>query len=203
MSSNPAAQRILATVRPVDAPFASNIPLVDAQGRALPVMQQPVWQVAHSRIPQIDRVVGVDCEDGSRVWLSMSTRLLSPDDPLLSPVVTTFIDITAQKVAHERAEHEAVDDVLTGLLNRSGALARIAASLRPDAVQRLSAVLFIDLDDLKSVNDSLGHDAGDAVLITASTRMKRALRESDLIPQLAGDEFVVLLMQRIEQPELD
>lgn len=203
MSANPAAQRILATVRPVDAPFASNIPLVDADGRALPVTEQPVWQVAHSGDPQVDRVVGVDCEDGSRVWLSMSTRMLSPDDPLRSPVVATFVDITAQKVAHERAEHEAAHDVLTGLLNRSGAFARIAASLRPDAVQRLSAVLFIDLDDLKSVNDSFGHDAGDAVLVTASARMKDALRESDLIARLAGDEFVVLLMQGIEQEDLD
>lgn len=203
MSTNPAAQRILAAVRPVSDPFATNIPLVDAEGRALPVMQQPVWQVAHSGIPQIDRVVGVDCEDGTRVWLSMSTRLLSPDDPLRSPVVTTFIDITAQKVAHERAAHEAVHDVLTGLLNRSGAFARIAASLRPDAVQRLSAVLFIDLDDLKAVNDSFGHDAGDAVLVTASARMKQALRPSDVIARLAGDEFVVLLMKRIEQSELD
>ncbi|MHA0289838.1 diguanylate cyclase domain-containing protein [Mycobacterium sp. C3-094] len=203
MSTNPAAQRILATVRPVDAPFASNIPLVDAEGCTLPVMQQPVWQVAHSGVPQVDRVVGVDCEDGSRVWLSMSTRLLSPDDPPHSPVVATFVDITPQKVAHERAAHEAAHDVLTGLLNRSGAFARIAASLRPDAVQRLSAVLFIDLDDLKFVNDSFGHDAGDAVLVTTSARMKQALRESDVIARLAGDEFVVLLMQRIERSELD
>ncbi|MEH3141783.1 MAG: diguanylate cyclase [Mycobacterium kyogaense] len=203
MSTNPAAQRILAGIRPVDAPFASDVSLVDAQGRALPVLQQPVWQVAHSGVPQVDRVVGVDCEDGSRVWLSMSTRLLSPDDRLRSPVVSTFIDITAQKVAHERAEHEAVHDVLTGLLNRSGAFSLIAASLRPDAVRRLSAVLFIDLDDLKSVNDSFGHDAGDAVLTTASARMKHAIRDSDVIARLAGDEFVVLLLQRIEQQELD
>ncbi|TRW89075.1 diguanylate cyclase [Mycolicibacterium sp. 018/SC-01/001] len=203
MSANPAAQRILAAVRPIDAPFASDVPMVDEDGRPLPVMQQPVWQAAQSGVPQVDRVLGIDCEDGVRVWLSMSTRLLSPDDPMRSPVVATFVDITAQKVAHEKAAHEAAHDLLTGLLNRSGAFALIAASLRPDAARRLSAVLFIDLDDLKSVNDSFGHDAGDAVLVATSARMKRALRESDVIARLAGDEFVVLLMQRIDQADLD
>jgi predicted signal transduction protein with EAL and GGDEF domain len=91
----------------------------------------------------------------------VTCRLLNPQDRDRSPVLVSFSDITAQRVITQRLAHQAAHDALTGLPNR----AHIVETMR--ALQRgaggLTAVLFIDLDDLKTVNDTRGHDAGDAV----------------------------------------
>lgn len=94
----------------------------------------------------------MDRADGERVWLSVTCRLLNPQDRDRSPVLVSFSDITAQRVITQRLAHQAAHDALTGLPNR----AHIVETMR--ALQRgaggLTAVLFIDLDDLKTVNDT-------------------------------------------------
>ena len=96
--------------------------------------------------------------------------------------------VTALK---ERLAHEARHDPLTGLANRSLFSLRVAAALARD--DNAPAVMFLDLDDFKHVNDTLGHAAGDALLVTVAERLRASLREDDLAARLGGDEFAVLL----------
>jgi diguanylate cyclase (GGDEF)-like protein/PAS domain S-box-containing protein len=103
-------------------------------------------------------------------------------------------DITDRKLAHDELEFKANHDGLTGLPNRAAfeehlSLAVARARRRDLAV----AVLYLDLDDFKSVNDSLGHAAGDEVLRRIGSRLRRMSRDTDLVARLGGDEFAILL----------
>ncbi len=103
-------------------------------------------------------------------------------------------DITSRKQAEARIEYLATHDSLTGLPNRvmfAELLSHVLASARRN--ERRFAVLFIDLDRFKFINDSLGHDAGDALLREVARRLKESLRASDIVARLGGDEFVMLL----------
>jgi diguanylate cyclase (GGDEF)-like protein len=112
-------------------------------------------------------------------------------------------EIATQRAASERLAHEATHDSLTGLPNRAYVLARIPDALTQDPKSALSAVLFIDLDKLKVINDSLGHEAGDTVIRTAAQRLRRAVRPDDVIARLGGDEFVALLIGPTTRAALD
>jgi diguanylate cyclase (GGDEF)-like protein len=91
----------------------------------------------------------------------------------------------------ERLAHEARHDPLTGLANRSLFSLRVEAALARQGTA--PAVMFLDLDDFKGINDTLGHAAGDALLVTVAERLRASLREEDLAARLGGDEFAVLL----------
>jgi GGDEF domain-containing protein/PAS domain-containing protein len=123
--------------------------------------RHPLAQILRDGTPVNNRVYGVDRTDGQRIWLSGSHRLLNPEDPEHSAVLTSFSDITAQRAASEHLAHEATHDALTGLPNRTQVVTRVAQVVGSGRLQVLAAVLFIDLDNFKSINDSLGHDAGD------------------------------------------
>jgi len=106
-------------------------------------------------------------------------------------------DISDRKLAEERLRREALYDSLTGLYNRAWLHARLQHLLGDPirAEHRLPAVLFIDLDRFKTVNDTLGHDAGDALLIAVAARLRAELRAEDGLVRLGGDEFVVLVAE--------
>ncbi len=102
-------------------------------------------------------------------------------------------DISDRKKAERELEHRALHDTLTGLPNRSLALDRLQHCLsRRQEDGSCLAVLFVDLDHFKRINDSFGHEAGDQVLVTMAQRLSRAVRPADTVARLAGDEFVVL-----------
>jgi len=106
----------------------------------------------------------------------------------------TLRDITARKHAEARIQYLAHHDMLTGLPNRAYLTERLTTIL---ALARrhgtLVAIMFIDLDKFKTVNDSLGHHVGDALLKEVATRIKQVLREADMVSRLGGDEFLVIL----------
>jgi diguanylate cyclase (GGDEF)-like protein/PAS domain S-box-containing protein len=109
-------------------------------------------------------------------------------------IVVNLRDITERKQFEEQLTYQAFHDPVTALANRALFRDRVAHALsRRSNASRCLAVLFLDLDDFKIVNDTFGHDAGDRVLQIISTRLRSALRESDTAARLGGDEFAVLL----------
>lgn len=107
-----------------------------------------------------------------------------------------------QRVAQARIAHQATHDSLTGLFNRAAVMEHIATRLRePETEAALGgfAILLLDLDGFKSINDSLGHDAGDRLLSEGGKRMKTVLRDSDYLARLGGDEFLVVVPQVSDQ----
>ena len=110
--------------------------------------------------------------------------------------VALFADVTSMRVQQERLEHLAHFDALTGLPNRLLLSDRLRQSMAHSRRQSQAlAVLYLDLDGFKAINDSHGHDVGDALLVAVAGQMKMALRESDTLARMGGDEFVVVLGQ--------
>ena len=114
--------------------------------------------------------------------------------------VSLFSDISQQKAHEQELEHIARYDVLTGLPNRSLLADRLQQAMSHCLRQRnILAVVFVDLDGFKQINDLHGHDAGDKLLVAISQRMKAALRDGDTLARIGGDEFVAVLTG-MEQP---
>ncbi|MEK9671995.1 MAG: diguanylate cyclase [Rhodospirillaceae bacterium] len=111
-------------------------------------------------------------------------------------VVRTFSDLTEYRRQQAQIVYEASLDEVTGLPNRSLFLDRLGAALRQSArAKKQLAVLFIDLDGFKALNDTLGHEAGDLVLKQVGVRLSARVRASDTVARFGGDEFVVLLLE--------
>jgi diguanylate cyclase (GGDEF)-like protein len=138
------------------------------------------------------QIYGVDMGDGRRTWLLTSAQLLEPDADA-SDMVVSFSDITSEREDLDRLIYQANHDPLTGLPNRAFVLRRITEALASSDRGRLRAVLFIDLDDLKSTNDTLGHKAGDDLLNAAAARLRQAIGRRDVVGRHGGDEFVLLI----------
>lgn len=125
-------------------------------------------------------------------WLSIN--VLKDDEGTITRHIAVFSDITAAKRAQETIERQASFDALTGLPNRNLIMDRLKQILTASRRSgNMFAVMFMDLDHFKMINDSLGHDAGDELLVKISHRLRDALRESDSVGRMGGDEFIVLL----------
>ena len=124
-------------------------------------------------------------------WLSIS--VMRDDAGEIRYHIAHFTDVSAERAAEARLHHMAHHDMLTGLANRFSLKERLEHAL---AVARREssrvALLFIDLDRFKVINDTLGHHIGDELLIQVSQRLRSAVRDSDLVARLGGDEFVVM-----------
>jgi len=131
--------------------------------------------------------------DGSWRWLEVTaTNLL--DDPSVRGIVGNYRDVTERKVLEAQLAFQASHDALTGLANRVLFRDRLEHALaRGRRHGEPVAILFLDLDDFKTVNDSLGHSAGDEMLIAVAQRLHNCLRQADIAARFGGDEFAVLL----------
>ncbi|MEN9645292.1 MAG: hypothetical protein RL238_1961 [Actinomycetota bacterium] len=128
--------------------------------------------------------------DGATVWARTWVSVM--DDEGDSLAIAHIEDITEQRHTAERMEWAATHDGLTGLPNRFRFLDRLGAYIE-QAEPGSIAVLFIDLDNFKVINDSLGHDAGDQLLRAMSERLRTVVRDRDLLGRFGGDEFIVML----------
>ncbi len=135
----------------------------------------------------------IRCEHarGNPVWVSLTVSPIYNSQGILSYLIAQMEDISERKESEERLTQQALHDSLTGLPNRT----LFADRVRMATARRTSqgfAIIFLDLDGFKLVNDSLGHAAGDQVLIEVARRLEQLLRAGDTLARLAGDEFALL-----------
>ena len=125
-------------------------------------------------------------------WAAIST--ICDEAGNITHHIASFTDISERKAAEERIAHLAHHDTLTGLFNRYNLENRLSqAKLSARRENEQLAVLFIDMDRFKVINDTLGHHVGDLLLIEVAQRLRASVRESDIVARLGGDEFVAVL----------
>jgi diguanylate cyclase (GGDEF)-like protein/PAS domain S-box-containing protein len=193
---NPAARRLLGLAYNqtlIDGIDLSTVfPLSDASGTPLGPIAPLIQHVLANSLVIRNRIIGIDRLDGTRCWLSASVRPLDDGESGQPAALACFSDITEQYTEQVLLNHKAHHDSLTGLPNRAYAEARASHALQghPPA---LAAVMFIDLDNVKDINDELGHHGGDIAITTAARRLRSALGADDFLARHGGDEFVALL----------
>ncbi len=142
----------------------------------------------------------IKCSDGEWYYVeSVGTDLLN--DPSVSGIVITTRNVNERKILESKLTHQAFHDSLTGLANRVLFRDRVEHGLRRAKRQKVAiAVLFLDLDNFKNINDTLGHAVGDQLLEAIAENLKSSVREIDSVARLGGDEFAILL-EDANQPE--
>jgi diguanylate cyclase (GGDEF)-like protein/PAS domain S-box-containing protein len=140
----------------------------------------------------VDTDIRVQHSSGGTRWVEMriSGRV---DATGIEGWVVNFREVTDRKLFEDELRRQATTDPLTGLLNRTAFSERLAAATVAIAPDAPPAVLFVDVDDFKAVNDTLGHAAGDELLVTVASRLTADVRSDDVVARLGGDEFAVLL----------
>src|SRR5439155_26908045 len=131
--------------------------------------------------------------DGHPVWVSVSASVVRDvnNEPLY--LVSQVEDIGERKASGDALAHQAIHDPLTGLPNRLQFVERLGRELADAELRRERiAVLFLDLDRFKVVNDSLGHSAGDRLLVAVADRLSATMGPSDVVARFGGDEFTIL-----------
>jgi len=189
---SPAAERVFGTPgeRMINRTLAE---LVHEADRAAYEAHFSASLMGSSSISHIGcRMIRVDGE-----WMrteTVATNLLA--DTNVNGIVLTIRDVTERVTLEEHLRHQALHDPLTGLGNRALFQDRVAHGLaRAERTNDDVAVVFLDLDNFKEINDSLGHAAGDAVLVQTANRLRTCLRDSDTAARFGGDEFAILLEQ--------
>ncbi|HEX4781035.1 MAG TPA: EAL domain-containing protein, partial [Usitatibacter sp.] len=143
-------------------------------------------------------------KDGSVFWNEFYIAPVKNDEGIVTHFVGVMNDVTEAKTYEEQLAHQANYDSLTGLANRNLLQDRLQQSIA--AARRAGtsvAAIFLDLDNFKVVNDSLGHNVGDEMLRVVAARLRACVRESDTVARLGGDEFVVLFAGKGETPAIE
>lgn len=132
--------------------------------------------------------------DGNVIWLQLQADFDFDQDGSPLRAIGATVDITERKSAEQQLGYLAHYDPLTGLANRAHAVSRLQNTLH--SARRSSnrpALIFLDLDHFKTINDSLGHDVGDQLLVEVGRRLKDATRDQDCVARMGGDEFIVII----------
>ena len=133
-------------------------------------------------------------KDGTHLVAELLVTEISNEFSSLSGYVAMAYDVTSRREAENQVQHMAMHDALTALPNRNMLQEQLRLSLvSAEREQRTMAMMFLDLDRFKKINDTLGHHIGDSVIIEVGRRLKEAMRTSDIVARLGGDEFVILL----------
>jgi len=164
----------------------------------------PSQRALQNRVAQRDVVLKIVRKDGTEVWTSVSSHpLVREGESRPYGAVTAFSDITERRRAQEQIAFLAYHDPLTKLPNRALLDEHLALGLaRARRSGDCVALLYVDLDDFKAVNDSLGHAAGDELLRRIAVRLRGVVRSTDLLARQGGDEFLILLTDLTSDPRL-
>jgi diguanylate cyclase (GGDEF)-like protein/PAS domain S-box-containing protein len=146
----------------------------------------------HGRVSDFESEVY--CHDGGRIWISENAHAVCAPDGTLLYYEGTVEDITERHRYQSVLQHQATHDPLTGLPNRNLLQDRLEQAVQLAQRQGSKVVLaFVDLDNFKVINDSLGHAAGDELLIEIAARLRQSLRGIDTVARYGGDEFVLIM----------
>ncbi len=181
-----------------ELPGRSFFDFMDAAGR----------REAEQRLAQRNQGIAAQHEfrfirtDGTTIWTLITTTPLRAPDGQVVQSLAMVTDITERKRTEEAIRRLALYDALTGLPNRRLLLDRLGQALAAAArTRRLGALMFIDLDNFKALNDRCGHDLGDRLLQQTAQRLSASVRRRDTVARLGGDEFVLLLEDLSADPE--
>ena len=168
----------------------------------LPRARSLLGQTFKGLLPKFECEYRIRTKTGGYVWTLARAKVVARDDAGRAlRMVGTHIDITRRKEAEALVEHMALHDALTGLPNRSLFQDRLSQEIgHAERHGATFAVLACDLDRFKTVNDTLGHVAGDALLRLVAERLNAVVREGDTVARLGGDEFAIILRQ-LDQPQ--
>jgi diguanylate cyclase (GGDEF)-like protein/PAS domain S-box-containing protein len=170
-------------------------PRLLASGRTQPKTYQNLW-TALKQEGYWQGEIWDRRKDGSIYpkWVAISA--VRGRDEAITHYIASFTDITERKAAEAQISHLAHHDALTGLFNRFSLQDRLEQALAMvSREQRQLAVMFIDMDRFKTINDTLGHAVGDELLVEVARRLRDSVRECDIVARLGGDEFVVVLTE--------
>jgi diguanylate cyclase (GGDEF)-like protein/PAS domain S-box-containing protein len=183
---------------------------VEVMGRTPELLQGPNTQrnalsrikhALHNSLPVSAELIYYQ-KNGEQFWLELSMVPVNYQNHGVTHWVAVGRDITARKAADEQIEHLAFYDPLTQLPNRQLLTKRLEAVLSTKSeLKQIGALMFIDLDNFKVLNDTLGHSRGDMMLQQVATRLLGCVRRSDTVARLGGDEFVVMLEDLSDEPE--
>jgi diguanylate cyclase (GGDEF)-like protein/PAS domain S-box-containing protein len=173
-------------------------------GTPMTVENSPSRRAFETGLPQREVILQFLLRDGTELWVSVSSHPLRREGETTPyGVVSAFSDITERRKAQEQIAFLAYHDSLTKLPNRALLDEHLALGLaRARRAGSSVALLYVDLDDFKAVNDSLGHAAGDELLRRIAVRLRGVVRSTDLLARQGGDEFLILLTDLESDPRL-
>lgn len=205
LACNPSARRILRL--PDDAIGRSILGLIprvlDDDGLPMRTAQRPSMRALRTGKAVIGQTVGLELANGEIVWVTENVLpIFRPGEAEAVSVVVSFTDIGAVREAQQQLRYLATRDPLTGLYNRTYLADCMRDLLDSEEGGGRLALLFVDLDGFKKVNDTGGHAAGDLLLRVVAERLARCVRNTDTLARVGGDEFVVAVRDYDDEGEL-
>lgn len=159
-------------------------------------------EVMESTTPRLDYELMIQNAEGKELWLSSSKVPLRDKDGEIIGVLGIYSDITEKKKANDEIRNLAYYDSLTGLPNRRMLMERLGNAIAvSDRNNKYAALLMLDLDNFKDLNESLGHEVGDRLLREVAKRVLGTVREVDSVARFGGDEFVIILQSLGDEEE--
>ena len=194
LTCNPSAQRILKIEDPLTTGRRHRYfeRIIGEDGTAVNLGDDPASSVFRSGTAIVNLSIGLELRDHTVAWLLVNVLPITDHGSgTVSAVLISFTDTTAFRETQRQLNYIATHDALTGLPNRHQLHQRLTLALA-NAQQHKVAVIFLDLDRFKNVNDTAGHAAGDSLLCNVATRLNSCIRTTDMLARLGGDEFVIV-----------
>ncbi|MDQ0470394.1 EAL domain-containing protein [Labrys wisconsinensis] len=200
---SPEADQLLAVKRgTLDGPASRWLELVHVLDRDR--FRTALDAVIDQRRGRVSQDFRIRSGDGHYRWLSLKARPVVGSDGEVVRCVGVIADVTEQKTAQERLLHDAVHDNLTGLPNRELFMDRLEAALAfaRQAPEARPALILLDIDRYKKINDSVGLAVGDSILLTVARRLSRLLKPRDSVARISGDQFGLIVMSEHDPAQI-